>query len=267
MIPKMIHYCWISKEVGNNLPQNVQECIKTWRKYLPDYEIIEWNQNNFDLNISSFVKEAYEKKKYAFVSDYIRLYVLYNYGGIYLDTDVKVLKSFDDLLNNKAFICFEGDDAIASSTIGAEKNNYLIECLLEYYNNRHFINSNGKLDMVPNTTIFANIFKDKGFIINNQFQQNEYITVYPREYFSPRSSITGEINITPNTYAIHLFNSSWIPEKIRKRDDLYKELYKLYKKRYPQKLAHWLAKFVATLKVEGIKGLKNRALKREFFDE
>lgn len=266
MIPKIIHYCWFNID-DKEYPELVKKCIESWKKYLPDYKIIEWNQNNFDINISLFAKEAYEKKKYAFVADYIRLYVLYNYGGIYLDTDVKVLKSFNDLLNNKAFVCFEGDDAVASSTIGAEKNNYLIKCLLKYYDSRHFINSNGKLNMIPNTTIFANVFKNKGFVINNEFQQNEYITIYPREYFSPKNSITGEINITSNTYAIHLFNSSWIPERIRKRDDLYKKLYKSYKEKYPLKIAHWLAKFVATLKVEGIKGLKNRALKKEFYDE
>lgn len=265
MIPKIIHYCWINTK-DKEYPALVKNCIESWKKYLPDYKIIEWNQNNFDINISPFVKEAYETGKYAFVADYIRLYVLYNYGGIYLDTDVKVLKSFDDLLNNKAFICFEGDDAIASSTIGAEKNNYLIECLLKYYDNRHFIDANGKLNMLPNTTIFANIFKNKGFIINNKFQKNEYITIYPREYFSPKNFITGEINITSNTYAIHLFNASWISEKTRKRDDLYKALYKSYKKKYPLKIAHWLAKIVSTLKIEGIKGIKNRVLKK-FYDK
>lgn len=266
MIPKIIHYCWINTK-DKEYPALVKNCIESWKKYLPDYKIIEWNQNNFDINISPFVKEAYETGKYAFVADYIRLYVLYNYGGIYLDTDVKVLKAFDDLLNNKAFVCFEGDDAIASSTIGAEKNNYLIGCLLKYYDNRHFVDSNKKLNIIPNTTVFANIFKAKGFIINNKFQKKEYVTLYPREYFSPMNSITGEVNITSNTYAIHLFNSSWIPEKIRKRDDLYKKLYKSYKEKYPLKVAHWLAKIMATLRIEGIKGIMDRILKKEFYDE
>lgn len=263
MIPKIIHYCWLNKLGKKEYPLIVKECIDTWKEVLPDYEIIEWNQNNFDLNICPFIKEAYEVSKYAFVADYIRLYVLYNYGGIYLDTDVKVLKSFNDLLNNKAFICFEGEDAIASSTIGTEKNNYLIKYLLEYYNNRYFINSDGSFNMIANTSIFADLLKREGFLINNKFQKNQYITIYPREYFSPMNSITGEVNITKNTYAVHLFNGSWIPENIKKRDDLYKKLYAKYKRIYPIRVAHLLAKIMATYRVDGFKGLKKRILKKK----
>ena len=145
MIPKIIHFCWISENAS--YPDIVVDCINSWKKILPDYEIKEWNQNNFDMNICSFVKEAYENKKYAFVSDYMRLYVLNKYGGIYLDTDVKVLKSFNTLLNNKAFIGFESKKVLATCLLATEKNNPIFEEMLLNYKNRHFIQSDGSLDL------------------------------------------------------------------------------------------------------------------------
>ena len=117
-IPKKIHYCWFG---GNPLPKETVEYIKSWKKYCPDYEIIEWNESNFDINRNLYIKQAYEAKKYAFVSDYVRVFALYKYGGIYLDTDVEVFKDFNDLLDNESFWGFEQENYIATSTIGAKK--------------------------------------------------------------------------------------------------------------------------------------------------
>ena len=135
MIPKIIHYVWVG---GNPKPKNIQRCMKTWRKHLKDYKIIEWNENNFDIHENKYVEEAYKAKKWAFVSDYIRAKAVYEYGGIYLDTDVRVLKKLDSLLNNRAFIGFENNDYLSAAIFGAEMNHPFMKDILNYYNNRDF---------------------------------------------------------------------------------------------------------------------------------
>ena len=196
MIPKIIHYCWMS---GEPFPELIQECIDTWKKFLPDYKIIEWNKNNFDVNVSTFTKEAFEAKKYAFVSDYVRLYALYNYGGIYLDSDIKVLKSFNDLLNNKAFSGFESKERVGVWLLASEKENPIFKEMLNCYKNKHFIKSDGNLDLEPNTSLLKPIFEKYGIKFNNQYQKNEYITIYPKDYFCPLDGRTGKINRTTNS--------------------------------------------------------------------
>lgn len=147
MIPKIIHYCWFGE---NPLPELAQKCIASWEKYCPDYEIKEWNENNFDLNGCAFVKEAYEAKKWAFVSDFARLKIIYEEGGIYLDTDVEILKSFDTLLGNKCFLGEETSGFVATGLgFGAEKYNPIIKELLEMYIGKHFKLEDGLFDMMP----------------------------------------------------------------------------------------------------------------------
>lgn len=262
MIPKIIHYCWINDNKSCHLPKVVQECINSWKEFLPDYEIKEWNINNFDINKNSYIREAYKEKKYAFVSDYIRLYVLYTYGGIYLDTDVKVLKSFNDLLKNKAFMGFESVDRIATCIIGSEKKNRIIAEMLNLYDNKHFIDKNGKLNLTPNTVLVKPILKKYGIKYNNILQKKEIITIYPIEYFCPLNGMTGEINITSNSYAIHLFNASWLSQKEKARLKLYKSYYSILNKIIFKDIADLLAKGIATYKIEGICGVKNRFYKR-----
>lgn len=208
MIPKIIHYCWFGR---NQLDEKSQKCIKTWREVLPEYEIIEWNEDSFDINTHPFVKEAYENKKYAYVSDYVRLYALYNYGGVYMDTDVEVLKPFGSLMEHRAFTGVERGEYCITGTLAAEKGHPWIAALLNYYKDRHFLLPNGQLDMTTNTGIITNITKTKyGWTEGNVYSElSDGIAIYPFEYFCAKNGRTNEYLITENTYTIHHFNGSW----------------------------------------------------------
>lgn len=209
MIEKKIHYIWFG---SNPLPPLAKKCIESWKKFCPDYEIVEWNETNFDVNQNIYTKEAYENKKWAFVSDYVRLYALYHHGGIYMDTDVEVLKNLDDYLNHDAFSGFESSNAIPTGIIGAKKGNYHIKQLLNEYNDRHFILPNGEMDLTTNVTTITNYFKEKNIILNNQYQNCDGFVFYPSEYFCPKDYKTGKINLTDRSVTIHHFSGSWIPK-------------------------------------------------------
>jgi len=216
MIPKTIHYCWFG---GNPLPADAIKYIESWKKHLPDYNIIEWNESNFDLDMYPFTREALDNKKYAFITDVVRLYVLKEYGGIYMDTDVEVLKSLDSFLHHSAFSGFENDLFVPTGIMASEKNGKWVTELLAYYNNKSFIKENGELDTESNTSIITKIMKTKGFIMNNSFQEIEdYVTFYPNDYFCPKSYKTGQIELTENSYCIHHFAKSWIPFKSKWRN-------------------------------------------------
>ena len=192
MIPKTIHYCWFG---GNPLPQLAQDCIASWKKYLPDYELVEWNEKNFPFEKFPFAQEALDNRKFAFVSDVCRLYALKEYGGIYMDTDVEVLKSLDIFLHHAAFSGFENDDYVPTGIMASEKNSQWATDLLKYYDNRSFIKENGELDIQSNTYIITEMMKEKGFVMNNKFQEIEdYVAFYPNDYFCPKSYKTGSID-------------------------------------------------------------------------
>ena len=214
MIPKIIHYCWLS---NNPYPEEIVNCINSWKKYLPDYQLMLWNFDRFDIDSSIWVKQAYETKKYAFASDYLRLYSLYNYGGIYLDVDVEVINSFDNLLDLPYFIGEENTIyAIEAATIGAEKGCYWIKKCLDYYTDRKFILDSGKYNMRPLPSIMKNIFKNnyniKSISNINSIQKNENeIYILSVDYFSPKKWDDPNIfNKTENTYSIHHFSGSWL---------------------------------------------------------
>ncbi len=208
-IPKIIHYCWMGDK---ELPVLVQKCIDSWKEKLPDYEIKCWNTENFDVNICQYTKEAFQERKYAFVSDYVRLYVLYNEGGIYLDTDVEVIKKFDDLLDNSAFTSFENNHTVATCIFGSVKGNPLFKQFLDYYTGRSFILPNSKYDLTPNSLPITRICKKEGLVLNGKQQKMKDIVIYPKEYFCPYDTATEQMDITKNTYAIHYFYGTWIPE-------------------------------------------------------
>lgn len=205
-IPKIIHYCWMS---GDPYPADIQECIDSWHEVLPDYEIKLWNTNNFDTDICVYTRQAMEKRKYAFVSDYIRLYALYNEGGIYLDSDVKAIKKFDSLLGEKAFIGFESGGRLGPWLIASEAGNPLIKELLDYYVDRCFVDEQGEMDLTPNTVPVTNILVSHGLLPDNCVQKLENITILPEEYFSPKNPWTNRIKITDHTIAMHLFKGAW----------------------------------------------------------
>lgn len=209
-ISKKIHYCWFGKGEKSKL---MKKCIKSWKRYLPDYEIIEWNEDNYDFLSNDFCREAYENKKWAFVSDYARLDILYKNGGIYMDTDVEIIKNIDELLLDEAFIGFENKDYLSTAVIGAQKENLWIKEVLEYYRNRRFIKQNGEMDLIPNPVIITGITCEKyNLKIDNSSQNlNSILRVYPKEYFSPKN-VDRTSDISLKTYAIHHFNGSWLDE-------------------------------------------------------
>ncbi|MHA7139551.1 glycosyltransferase family 32 protein [Rossellomorea arthrocnemi] len=217
-IPKSIHYCWFG---GKEKPEIVKRCINSWKNHLQDYEVIEWNENNFNINENSYVKQAYESGKYAFVSDYVRVYALYHYGGIYLDTDVEVFKSFNDLLHLQSFWGFEQENYIATSTIGASKGNRLIKVFLDSYKSRTFIKDDGSLDELTNVASVTTILEHMGLERNGNYQEIEGIGVfYPQSFFSPYDYINCRYINNENTYAMHHFYKSWLPFRARMKSNL-----------------------------------------------
>ena len=217
MIPKIIHYCWFG---GNPLPPIAIECMDSWKKYCGDFEIKEWNESNFDINIVKYAKEAAETKKWAFVADVACFYAIYNYGGVYLDIDIEVVKPIDKFLGSKMFAGFESYDKInGTGIIGAEKNFYLTKKMLDIYNEIPFINADGTLNNTPITVYTSKIMEEEGFALNNTKQNLHDIEVYPSEYFSPKEFRSGEIEITENTYTIHHFMASWWSDEERKKHE------------------------------------------------
>lgn len=209
-IPKIIHYCWLSNDP---FPELIQKCVDSWKEKLPDYEIVCWNTENFDVNICRYTSEAFEAKKYAFVSDYVRLYALYNYGGIYLDSDIEVLKRFDDLLDEKAFTGFENNHTVAAWFFASEKGNPLFKEFLEHYSDIPFVLEDGSYDLTPNTVPVTQTLKKHGLQLDGTEQNLDYIHLFPVEYFCPYTRATESLNITNQTYTIHYFNGAWIPDE------------------------------------------------------
>ncbi len=225
MIPKIIHYCWFGR---NPLPELSQRCIASWKKYLPDYEIKEWNEDNFDVNIIPYTAEAYAAKKYAFVSDYARFWILNKYGGIYFDTDVEVIRSFDDIVKNGNFMGFEVDPNGENSPekyapryafcvnpglgIGMEKGHPFLHKMLGYYADLHFVNKtlNPWFEtIVAHTTRYL---VKEGLQNKKGIQRVDDITIYPQAYFAPINVISERLHLTPQTYSIHQYMGSWNKE-------------------------------------------------------
>lgn len=246
-IPKIIHYCWLSNE---EFPELVQKCINSWKEKLPDYEIKCWNTSNFDVNMCQYTKEAFQAKKYAFVSDYVRLYALYSDGGIYLDSDIEVLKSFDSLLNNQAFTGFEKKSQIAAWIFGSEKGNSIFKDFLDYYTDRPFALQNGDYDLTPNPIPITKICAEHGLALDGTMQELDCITVYPQDYFCPYNRATEELNITDNTYTIHYFNGAWIDDDKKKIIAGRKRVVKKY-----GKLAGYVYYGMGVIKCDGFRQL------------
>ena len=201
MIPKKIHYIWFGKGEKND---RVKHCIESWKKYLPDYEIIEWNEDNFDINYNDFTRQAYENKKWAYVADVARLYILYNEGGIYMDTDVEVYKPLDEFLNHEGFIGFEDIHYLSTATIGAEKGNPVIKYLLDFYNCIDFKLYDVWTDYIKyqetSPCIVSNLFQLLGLDRDNNVEQHiKHFKIYPRSYFFTKDE----------GYTYHSFNGSW----------------------------------------------------------
>lgn len=215
MIPKTIHYCWFG---GNPLPPLAKKCIKSWKKYCPDYEIIEWNEDNFDISSSPlYVRQAYEAKKWAFVTDYVRLYAMTRYGGVYMDTDVELVSSLNDFLIHEAFSGFEDDQNVQTGIMACEKNFKLFISFLDYYNDAVFVNADGSLNYTTNVKVMTDACVKRGLLLNGKLQNVEGFVLYPKDYFCPVCYETGQLKKTMNTVAIHWFSASWYDQK--QKDD------------------------------------------------
>ena len=215
MIPKIIHYCWFGR---NSKPKLAEKCIKSWKKYCPVYEIIEWNEDNFDISSCPlYVRQAYEAKKWAFVTDYVRLWAMTQFGGIYMDTDVELVKPLDNFLHHDAFSGFEDDIHIPTGIMASQKGFPLFLKFLHYYDDITFYHADGSINYTTNVTIMTNICLSMGLIQNGEFQVIDGFAIYPKDVFCPVSYHTGELNKTKKTVAIHWFNASWQSDEQRKK--------------------------------------------------
>lgn len=238
MIPKIIHYCWFGR---NPKPADVLKCIESWKKYLPDYEIREWNEDNYDVHKCQYMSDAYTEKKWAFVSDFCRLDVVYEYGGIYLDTDVEVIKPFGRLLEHKMFCGFESRDwqmqkkwnmdmeeSVAFGLgFGAIKRHPILKEMIDLYYSLHFYNEDGSLNLLSCPVYQTQVLVKHGLIQNGETQKYEGGVAFSAEYFCPQSNITNKmLFLTKNTYSIHHFSNSWSdrPWKLKIRNHLSKVL-------------------------------------------
>lgn len=227
MIPKVIHYCWFGH---NPLPPLAIKCIESWKKYFPDYEIKEWNENNFNVNMIPYTEEAYRLKKYAFVSDYARFWILYNYGGLYFDTDVEVIKNMDDIIDKGPFMGLEkmlsSHKLVVNSGLGLGcfSNHPFYKEVLSYYEKNHFISWNGKVTKTVVTIVSQLLlsklfeYQDKGLIYCNG------IYVYPNDYFDPLNYYTQKLTITENTRSIHHYHASWVTKEVNLFNKMKKRL-------------------------------------------
>ena len=213
MIPRIIHYCWFGR---NPKPALAVKCMKSWKKYCRDYEIIEWNEDTFSIaDAPLYVRQAYEAKKWAFVTDYVRLYALVNCGGVYMDTDVEVVKPLESYLQHHAFSGFESETDIQTGIMACEKGFPLFDELLHYYDHATFIKEDGSMDCTTNVEIITQACVEKGLQRNNTYQEIAGFAIYPKDVFCPKSHVDGIVRSTVNTHAIHHFNASWLDEEKR----------------------------------------------------
>lgn len=225
MIPKTIHYCWFG---GNPLPKLAEKCIKSWEKYCPDYEIIRWDESNYDIaSAPLYVRQAYEAKKWAFVTDYVRLYAMTTYGGIYMDTDVEVVKPLDQFLHHQAFSGFESEKDIPTGIMASEKDFPLFVEFLRYYDTASFYNADGSMNMTTNVVIMTDICLEHGLIQNGQYQEIDGFALYPKDVFCPISFYNGKMHKSEQTATIHWYTSSWRTPMQKCKDRLKQFLRKL----------------------------------------
>lgn len=221
MIPKTIHYCWFGR---GEKPKLAQKCIASWKKFCPDYEIIEWNEDNFDINMNGYTRMCYEQKKYAFLSDYVRLLVVAEYGGIYFDTDVEVVRSIDALLRHPAFFGFEDTQHINTGVgFGAEAGNVVVRSMLEEYEPL----LTGGQGTIGCPILNTRALVKRGLVLNGEIQDLGDAVVYPDDYFNPYDDPTGRLKRTEHTYTIHWFAKSWMSKGSVLRSKLTKPVHRL----------------------------------------
>ena len=239
MIPKIIHYCWFGK---NPIPEQYKKYIKSWYNHMPDFDIKEWNESNYDVNCIPFSEEAYRVGKYAYVSDYARLKILYENGGIYLDTDVEMIRPLYNIISDGGYMGFEKNTNVKEGELlnvalglgfAVEPNNSIIREIMEYYENHHFINSEGYIEQITIVKITSDILKRRGLKYSDRPIKIGKITIYPWDYFCPLEFLSNKIEITENTYTIHHYSATWMSwyDKIMmKKGNLGKKIRRFFNK-------------------------------------
>ena len=224
MIPKKIHYCWFGR---NPKPKLAEKCIASWKKLCPDYEIVEWNEDNFDIEKYPYAKYCLDNKKFAFLSDFVRLIVISEEGGIYFDTDVEVIRSFDDLLNNEAFYGFETDEFVATGLgFGAIKNHVTVVDMLKEYD--HLQKEDGTFELKSCPQLNTAALLRLGMQLNGKEQIVVGAHIYPADFFNPFEDATGILRTTKNTYSIHWYAKSWISKRRILRSKLTRPLHRIF---------------------------------------
>ena len=210
-IPKIIHYCWFGR---NPKPKLAERCIKSWKKFCPDYEIIEWNEDSFDVAAApKYVRQAYEARRWAFVSDYVRLRALVEMGGVYMDTDVEVVKPLDPYLKHEAFAGFEHMERVQTGLLACRKDFPLFREFMAYYDTASFLRPDGTPDVTTNVEILSGLCREHGLVFHDKYQVVDGLAVYPREVFCPVDFDTKKLKKTRKTVTIHWFSGSWHTEE------------------------------------------------------
>lgn len=222
MIPKKIHYCWFG---GNEKPEKAKKCIASWKKYCPDYEIIEWNESNFDVNQNEYTRRCVQEKKYAFLSDYARLVIIEEHGGVYFDTDVEVTRPIDELLKNEAFFGFENEEYVNTGVgFGAIPHQRSVILMKEAYSD--MLDGTKEFTSCPslNTAALVSVGLQK----NGKLQTVAGAEIYPLDFFNPYDDPTGRLRKTNNTYSIHWYTKSWLDKKTILRSKLTKPFHRIF---------------------------------------
>lgn len=222
MIPKVIHYCWFGR---GEKPKLAQKCIASWHKFCPDYEIIEWNEDNFDVIMNGYTRMCYEQKKYAFLTDYVRLVIIAEHGGLYFDTDVELLRPLDQLLTHPSFFGFEDAKNINTGVgFGAEPSNPAVQAMLDEYDPL----LSGDQGVIGCPILNTNALKKLGLCLNGEKQDLGDAVVYPIDFFNPYDDPTGRLNKTKNTFSIHWYSKSWLSKSIILRSKLTRPLHRIF---------------------------------------
>lgn len=247
-IPKIIHYCWFGK---NPLPELAEKCIASWKKYCPDYQIIRWDESNFDVDSFAYTREAYDARKWAFVSDVARLCALREYGGIYLDTDMELLKPLDDLLVHSGFAGFESAHAVAVGIVGCRKENPMVKSLIDLYEEQHFVREDSSYDLTTIVERFTTVCIETGLTIDGSKQVINGFVFYPAEYFYPFQSGKEKLSLTNSSRSIHYYEGSWLSDEEKEYIKLRKKMMRFM----PFTCARYIAKFITTMRYRGVSGV------------
>lgn len=257
MIPKVIHYCWFG---GNALSDKELNCINSWKKYCPDYEIMRWDESNFDVNANAYCREAYAQKKWAFVSDYARFLILYENGGLYFDTDVELIRPIQDIVDRGPFMGMQGTNWGPINTglgLGAEKGMAVFRTILDHYDSAHFLQEDGLEDQTTVVERVTDLFAQLGFQQKQEIQKIAGVSVYPPEYFSPYDYRNGQMKITENTRSIHHYAATWLNEEQMKVRETRLRLTRIFGLKIGDRLGNLCAsfsRFKQRVKALGLKG-------------